>query len=443
MKKHVSTLVCLFTVYLILQTFKVFAQTSQPQNTPRPGSSYTPHSSGTCSEPLPFGNTAPEPYCQPGYTANDTFPYIVPCKDVTDRNTCRIRDGAAIGNGFDWHNVDSINYKSGNYVIQTSNQKSLLYEVRGNEIFFIQDTTWSNSTQCSNGKPAFQRINERNGMLWATRSLSCAANNSYSSQGTNAGFEYSESQEESLRLLPDNVTPCSAPHTGDVSGRKHLIFNGNAKCGSFSGDILVIRNMEGAGAGEVFIYCKDVGLCGWYQNINFSDPENNPRNWVGKDICANTAFGHDYGSCYVDCHPEGINQPVPLSVSQQIQIQTARSLNINLLNLQPADGNHKIAIKEQRHLDGVLRSMLPDTYKIQKKGETQPILQNNQKLIKLNQNNVDVTIRSNIKVHGDQIIITGNATDQNSIQITTQGSTQLATSEDILWNNKDCEDCRE
>jgi hypothetical protein len=431
---------------LIFLFFMSVPMTKAQQTTPTPEAAedrrrpgfYTPNVLGTCSQPFPFPTDTPEPYCQPGYTPNDTFPYIVPCRDTTDRNTCRTAEGAAIGDGFAHLNVDSRNYKSGNYVIQTSNQKSLLYEVQGNNIMFIQDTTWSNSATCHNGKLAFQRINGRSGMLWAPRSLSCAPNNSFASSGTNAAFEYSEDQEEALRLLPDNVTPCSANYTGDVSGTKQLIFNGSARCNSFRGDILVLRNVTGAGAGEVFVYCKGVGLCGWYQNIDFSKPENNPRNWVDKDICSGTAFGHDYGACYVGCHQQGINQPVQLSVSDTLrQVLSKGVFGINLLAVEPAEGEHKIPLKPQNHLQNTIRSMLSSQYKIQPKGAPTPQTGPEEKILRLNQDNVSMTMVSNIRTEGS--VIESNA-DGDGAQA--GGNEQLITSQETLWNTKDAKDAR-
>ncbi len=408
-------------------------------------SSYIPKRVGECIKPGGgTGNARPIPYCAPGYNPNDTFSYIVPCKDITDRNTCYIADGTAIGEGFEWHIVDSRNYKSGRYVIQTSNQKSLLYEVRGNAIYFIQDTTWANATTCTNGKPAFQRINGKQGMLWAPKSLRCDPNFSFASEGTNAGFEYIESEEENLRLLPDNVTPCQAPHTGNVSGTKQLVFNGNAKCGSFSGDILVLRNESGAGAGEVFIYCKGVGLCGWFQNIDFSDPNNDPKTWVGKDICSGTKKAQE--TCYVQCPAEGINKPTDLSLSNRLS--NSQNTSINLLHLEPGENEHRVAIQDQKHLQRVARAMLPGLFKIQKKNEQKPTIDNSkEKIITLNQNNTEITVRSSLLVKGDKVNIEKNVdtNDQGEtlVSINVSGGQQMALSEDTLWNDQDCKECRE
>lgn len=398
---------------------------------------YTLRLPGTCVEPSKSKEIKPTPYCQAGYSPNNTFEYIVPCKDISDKNTCRIIDGTSVGEGFEWHNVDSINYKSGDYIIQTSNQKSLIYQIRGNEIYFIQDTTFSNSATCSNGKPAFQRINGKNGILWAPKSMSCDPNYIYASEGINEAYEYSENEEEYLRTLPDNVIRCQNQYTGNVSGTKQLVFNGNAKCGSFSGDILVIRNESGAGSGEIFIYCKGIGLCGWYQDMDFSDPSNNPKNWVGKDICSKS-YSMSYGACHVECPEGGINKPVYLSLSEYLKNLLGKVFQINLLNLEPAENTHKIAIEKQSHLNMITQLMLPNEYKLREKGQRKPRLKENEKLITLNQATADITIRSNIKTPGDEI--TANI-DNKSAEL--KGESQIATSEDTLWNDRDCKECRE
>lgn len=81
-----------------------------------------------------------------------------------------------------------------------------------------------------------------------------------------------------------------------------MIFNGRAKCNGVAYDMAAFLVTNGSGKGEVSMYCKDKGLCGWYQKLDFSVAENQPNSWQSpagtpdaqlKDVCQLRKAGGD------------------------------------------------------------------------------------------------------------------------------------------------------
>ncbi len=405
---------------------------------------FTPNTQLCTSNNVPInGSTEPIAQCNPVESKN-SFDYIIPCQDKTKDNTNCNFGAFVYGEGF--AHVGDVNntvYSQNGYAVQTSNNQSLLYKVVGSNLMFVQDTTWSNSEMChadGNGPsgPAFQRMTNGGsaGMLWAPKQISCTTGgaNQFHSAGTNHAYRYKPEDEEALRGFTSSVTSCESDHgNSNVSGDRRIIFNGPAKCGSYTGDMLVLYNASGAGAGEVFFYCKGKGLCAWYQKIDFSKSGAQPKNWTAStDICQ--GFKGEYAICRTQCPAGGIAKAVELPVSDQLQNLLVKALfNVTLHNVE-GKGTHQTSIEQKDYLKPLSRTLLPGSidYHPSNAGNYDAPAPAGKTLLKGNGNQVSKTQRTALEAAKD-------ASVQNGSVVATSG--QVVSSEDRLNSNQNCEDC--
>ncbi len=95
-------------------------------------------------------------------------------------------------------------------------------------------------------------------------------------------------------LIPDNqLQECSVTGQSNikVTSTNKMIFQGKAKCNGQDFNMVAMLITGGAGTDEVNMYCEGKGLCAFYQKLDFSRTENQPKNWTGKDICNLKASG--------------------------------------------------------------------------------------------------------------------------------------------------------
>lgn len=182
---------------------------------------------------------------------------------------------------------NSIEWVDGNRFKQNSNEIHFLYEVTGSTINFLQDTIWDPFV-CTNGQDAMYRVYDGASSNWGAqlldRQMSCGVPHVY--QARIQPLEYNP-QVETQVDMPLNQCVVNGQGTQVTTNTNELFFQGLAECNGHKNlDIIGIRNTGGAGAGEVYFYCKGYGLCAWYQELNFAAPGNNPRTWkASTDVC--------------------------------------------------------------------------------------------------------------------------------------------------------------
>lgn len=261
-------------------------------------------------------------------------------------STCSIQ-ASVYADGVSW--VGAVNNRSfgvtingQRYAMQKSNEKHLLYRVDGGMIYFLEDTTWANTVQCTTAgggsSPAMGRIFQSGtnnpGGNFVARDLSCGETTSIN--GYNRAYEYNPTYESNPLGAANE---CSSQFTGELGSTNQLIYHGAALCLGQPIEAMVLRNISGAGVGEVFVFAAGKGLAAWYQTIDFSKPENQPRNWTAAtDLCS--GFGQSQNICEVDT--QYVNEKIPLTVTTSIadglDSLTGGFLNISrsIASLKPA-----------------------------------------------------------------------------------------------------------
>ncbi len=80
-----------------------------------------------------------------------------------------------------------------------------------------------------------------------------------------------------------NGAVCNTNYDGDIGTTRQLIYQGPGTCnGQTVEDAIVVASTGGAGAGEVYVYCKGLGLCAVYGQMG--NP--NASGWgQGTDLC--------------------------------------------------------------------------------------------------------------------------------------------------------------
>lgn len=223
-------------------------------------------------------------------------------------------DASYLGNVDNW-----VQWVNGDTFKQNSNDIHFLYKIDGGRsggmIRFLQDTIWNPFVCDGSGLDAMYRVyrgsnvssNDWGGDYLRTR-MSCG-------EGvTNTGFirayEYNNAVEQDPFM---GLNECSVAGQSKIvtTGTNELFFQGNVKCNGQDVDAIGVRNLSGAGAGEVLFYCKGLGLCAWYQNLDFTSTVNDPGTWVAKkaDICQLKAGGAGIGAdkYYVE-HIDGLRE---------------------------------------------------------------------------------------------------------------------------------------
>ncbi len=318
-RKSLVGTVCSLIITLTLFRGVSYAQTPVPKPDGRRPGFFTPQQSCVNVEGgAGSGDLVIPPAVCPsgGLSPNQTINFITPCANATEESTTCKFDAYVYAADVSWGGVKNSVYgytdpaTGRKYVIQRSNEKHLTYEIEAGRIAFLEDTTWANTVNCRNGADAMQRItdlsNPNAGGTLTKLQLACGDTNAINAK--NAGYEYTSVYESRPMSA---ATSCDAPFTGDLGSVNELIFHGPARCGAYSGQMMALLNISGAGVGEVLMYCENKGLCAWYQSIDFSNPNNLPEKWTAQtDLCA--GFGKKQPICKVAT--KYVNQQIPLTV---------------------------------------------------------------------------------------------------------------------------------
>jgi hypothetical protein len=333
---------------------------------------------------VPVNSSTPIPKCE--QKTIQTLPYVAPPACTGTPNvksaSCTVDEYVYVKGDPFIPGLTSSVYGMGNgLVVQNFNSefKHLLYKVDGNTIKLLQDTTWANAQKCDEtGKPAMQKIvtgsSPGGNMLGTT--MQCGA--IYPQGGENVAYTYDPSEEENLKKNPTYTSSlitnqCTNKNEGplyvDDKTGKQIIFQGQAVCGTFGGNIMVVWNNGGKGAGEVYIYCEGKGLCGFYESINWNHPETQPANWhADTDLCAN--FREDI--CTPPVYKEGdFNKVANLTFGQQLEVSVARLLQAIGVPIQPLTPKTEQSIdvqKEYTTFDGLMNALHPEDITIDPKG---------------------------------------------------------------------------
>lgn len=243
--------------------------------------------------------------CAAGSTVRDIEKYIMPC---TGDEECKPINASSFPKDFSW--VGAVNNRVAGYTpdaetarrnglkpgsrysIQHSNGQHLLYSVGPDGIIrLVEDTTWTNSETCENGgKAALQRLytpdaqgNLALGAAFAKTSMKCGE--TITNNARNKAFGYNNDTP-----LDSTAVDCGNTqkgHAGQLNSTNKLIFQGPITCNGQRTDAIAMEVTGGAGTGEVFVFCKNQGLCAWFQDIDFSDPNKSPNTWTsGTDVCS-------------------------------------------------------------------------------------------------------------------------------------------------------------
>lgn len=217
-----------------------------------------------------------------------------------DGGSCPHVGSSSVGEGFAHiGNVDNyVEWVSDSKFKQHSNDVHFMYTVEGGVIKFLRDTIWGGGPangfftcdgtsqeafyQVFSGSPPASASNWGRGIL--ATSMSCG--DVYTSTGFIEAYAKDPSMETNYDVGPFNSCSVSGQSGIETTGTQQLIFEGTAICNSLDPiDVIVTTNLGGAGAGEVYVYCKGYGLCAWYQSLDWE--ENSPTDWdESTDVCA-------------------------------------------------------------------------------------------------------------------------------------------------------------
>jgi len=262
----------------------------------------------SCRDPLSSPPPATEKleFCQ--QSSFDLTEYLAPTcaggKCATVNGSAIMTTGANVGNVNNY--VENVR---GGFIKQHSNEIYFLYKVENGWFKIYQDTIWGGGPggffQCQGGVGTGQAFNRsfNADKSWGRNVIEVQS--SCGKESENNGFitTYAkqwdgknindESTGTSFDMPESSLAACTVPgQTGIVTGGKtKLIFQGAAKCNNWSGDMVSFTNVSGVGAGETYMYCKGLGLCGFYEKIDFTQQANQPKNWSGKDVCNLKAGG--------------------------------------------------------------------------------------------------------------------------------------------------------
>lgn len=214
--------------------------------------------------------------------------YVAPRCD----GNCPTVGASSIGEGFAYvGNVSNfVEWVDTNVFKQNSNEIHFLYEDSGGLIKFMQDTIWGGAdnsffTCNDNGARAMYRVFDSNGN-WGRPILRDAMNcgEIYTSSGYLKAYEKQAIVETDYNT-PLRECPVAGQSNIPTTTNNQLIFQGPAVCNSLDPiDVIMTTNLSGAGAGEVYVYCKGLGLCAWYQKLDFS--KNSPADFnQSTDVC--------------------------------------------------------------------------------------------------------------------------------------------------------------
>jgi hypothetical protein len=194
-----------------------------------------------------------------------------------------------IPNQVEWYDGTTFNQKSGT--------GSFLYQQGGGKINIVQDNVWGDF-MCTNGKKAIYQV-EENGQLggeWTTSTANCGQ--IFTSTQTIRTYEqgpipWTLPASGSMTASAQGLQACDVPPQSNqtVTNNGELIFQGQALCnpdvnGNKTYDMIVIKHLSGAGAGEMYVYAKGYGLAAVYDNFDVTTPGNRPIDWnASTDLC--------------------------------------------------------------------------------------------------------------------------------------------------------------
>lgn len=220
--------------------------------------------------------------------------------------SCPHVQASSIGDGFEWHTVDNYveNIPGTNLFKQHSNEIHFLYRNDGANIRMLQDSIWNPFVCDDNQADAMNRTFDVNG-TWGGKfvdtSMSCGAITK--SDQLIRGYEYNPAIENEGQYAMD-LRQCRVGNFTDTPyHNEHQMFyalpEGGVCNGASMEGVIGVTTISGPGSGEVFFYCKGLGLCAWYQSIDWSDPNNDPTSWdENTDYCDLTA-GKRRGDYYL------------------------------------------------------------------------------------------------------------------------------------------------
>lgn len=235
--------------------------------------------------------SAPTPaYAQAGPTSCttgnvDVTEYMAP---DCGGGACPSIASSSVGDGYSHigNVTNSVEWLPGsNRFKQNSNEIHFLYELTPGSILFLQDTIWDGFF-CTDGREAMYRVNY-NPPQWGgeltPRVRSCGSVHTYSTRIST--FAYDPAVETNVDMP---LNSCFVPGQSDgvSTNTNQLFFQGPAMCNGKEVDAIGLHSLSGAGAGEVLFFCRGFGLCAFYQNLDFSAEENDPRTWTAEtDVC--------------------------------------------------------------------------------------------------------------------------------------------------------------
>jgi hypothetical protein len=274
------------------------------QLNPNPNSVFANATSiaSTCGGPLP----SPIPtdalaFCE--QQSVDVTDYIAPqCGDVGGNCGTVTGSSVTLTDAFYGSVTNSVENLGNGTIKQNSNDIHFIYQSSGGSISLLQDTIWGGGpaggffTCDGTNEEAFYRVYSADGTLGNKQyptTAQCGQINTSSSflktfKKKWDGKDINNPATGTSPLMPESeLAACNvSEQTGiTVTNTNRMIFQGKAKCNGVDFDMAAFLNVGGAGAEEVNMYCKGKGLCAFYQKIDFSLEANQPKNWVGKDIC--------------------------------------------------------------------------------------------------------------------------------------------------------------
>jgi hypothetical protein len=192
------------------------------------------------------------------------------------------------------------------FVKQNSNEIHFIWKHDRSRrtIGLAQDTIWGGGPAggffvCDGtSEQAFYRVydGETNELGASTypETVQCDQENSHS--GYLRSFR-KEWNGQNINTVADSLIPDSQLSECNVNGQSKItvtnsnkmIYSGKAKCNGSDVDVAVMLATGGAGAEEVNVYCKNKGLCAWYQKLDFTVEKNQPQYWK-KQADAGTPF---------------------------------------------------------------------------------------------------------------------------------------------------------
>lgn len=216
---------------------------------------------------------------------------------------------------------------TGDVFKQYSNNTNFAYKVKDGYIRLMQDTIWGGGPDggyftCDNrnlGQAFYraydQKTNELGAPIYPT-TVSCGTPNEssaylkafpkvFNGKDINDPANVTSQLATDADLGGDICKVANQTHSNNnpiySTSTNKMIFNGKAKCNGQVNEMAAFLVTNGAGQGEVSMYCLGKGLCAWYQKLDFSVAENKPDAWAAtggsdadlKDLCQLRKAGGD------------------------------------------------------------------------------------------------------------------------------------------------------